>query len=196
MIRDGVTIYFVRHGQTPWNAKGLAQGHSDIELNDHGREQARQNGQRLAALVASPQGLDFVSSPFKRAKETMEILRTGLGLPRAGYRLEPRIKEMGFGVREGMSWPTYAQELLDAERLHGTEPWAWAAEGAESYADLAARALPFFREAERDTVVACHGGVSRCLLVALGGLAPAEAISMFIPQDKIMILRGTTLTWA
>ena len=56
-------------------------------------------------------------------------------------------------------------------------------------------ALPFFREATRDAVVACHGGISRCLLVALGATKPDEAINMFIPQDKIMVLRGTGLSW-
>ena len=51
MLQPGVTIYFVRHGQTPWNAASLAQGHSDIALNDLGRAQALGNAERLAALL-------------------------------------------------------------------------------------------------------------------------------------------------
>ncbi|HKJ63332.1 MAG TPA: histidine phosphatase family protein, partial [Hyphomicrobiales bacterium] len=30
-------IYFVRHGQTGWNAEKRMQGHLDIALNDTGR---------------------------------------------------------------------------------------------------------------------------------------------------------------
>ena len=197
-IRDGITIYFVRHGQTQWNAKGLAQGSSDIELNNLGREQALANGERLASLLRDKplDQMAFVSSPLKRAKATMEILRSSLGLPAAGYATDPRLKEMGFGVSEGTSWPAYVKRLIDAEREHGADPWIFAAEGGESYAALARRALPFFHEATRDTVVACHGGVSRCVLVAMAGMKPSEAIGMLIPQDRIMVLRGVDLTWA
>ncbi len=197
-IRDGVTIYYIRHGQTQWNAKGLAQGSSDIELNNLGRDQALANGERLAALLKGMDlaRFDFVSSPMKRAKETMEILRGGLGVPKAGYTTDPRLKEMGFGVNEGTSWPAYAKRLTEAEEKTGADPWAFAAEGGESYAGLAARALPFFREAARDTVVACHGGVSRCIMVAMTGMKPIDAINLVIPQDKIMVLRGKELTWA
>jgi broad specificity phosphatase PhoE len=197
-IRDGVTIYFVRHGQTQWNAKGLAQGSSNIELNNLGREQALANGERLAGLLKGTvlAELAFVSSPLKRAKETMEILRAGLGLSRDGYSTDPRLREMGFGVSEGTSWAAYAQRLIEAEQKTGADPWAFAAEGGESYAGLSARALPFFQEATRDTVVACHGGISRCVQVAMTGLKPSAAISMVIPQDQIMVLRGKELTWA
>ena len=195
-IRPGVTIYFVRHGQTQWNARGLAQGSSDIELNNKGREQAHANGERLAALVKEPGKLDYVTSPMKRAKETMEILREGLGLPGAGYRADPRLKEMGFGVFEGTSWADYAKRLTDGEKAHGTDPWTYAAEGGESYAALSARALPVFGEVTRGTVIVGHGGISRCLLVAMTGMKPTEAINMVIPQDKIMVLRGKALTWA
>jgi broad specificity phosphatase PhoE len=197
-IRDSVTIYYIRHGQTQWNAKGLAQGSSDIELNNLGREQALSNGERLSALLKGTDltKLDFISSPMKRAKETMEILRTGLGLPKAGYTIDPRLKEMSFGVSEGTSWPAYAKRLTEAEEKTGADPWVFAAEGGESYAGLAARALPFFLEAARDTVIACHGGISRCVLVAMTGMKPIEAINMVIPQDKIMVLRGKELTWA
>jgi broad specificity phosphatase PhoE len=195
-LQPGVTIYFVRHGQTQWNARGLAQGSSDIELNNTGREQARKNGERLAALVKDPAKLDYVTSPMKRAKETMQILRAGLGLPADGYTIDPRLKEMGFGVFEGTSWPEYAKRLTDAEQKTGADPWAYKAEGGESYAGLSARALPFFAETIRDAVVVCHGGVSRCLLVALAGKKPTETINTVIPQDKIMVLKGKGLTWA
>lgn len=198
MLQPGITIYFVRHGQTQWNARGLAQGSSDIELNTLGRAQALANGKRLAALLKGTDlaRLDFVSSPLKRAKETMEILREGLGLPKPGYTIDPRLKEMAFGVSEGTSWPEYAKRLTEAEQKTGADPWAFAAEGGESYAALSARALPFFREATADTVVVCHGGISRCLQVAMLGMKPTDAINMVIPQDKIMVLRGKALTWA
>src|SRR5688500_7906195 len=37
-------IYFIRHGETPWNAERRYQGRRDIPLNEKGRGQASQNG--------------------------------------------------------------------------------------------------------------------------------------------------------
>src|SRR3979490_2968968 len=45
-------IYYVRHGETSWNAQGRLQGVQDIPLNDLGRRQAAQAGNILADLFA------------------------------------------------------------------------------------------------------------------------------------------------
>jgi len=46
------TIYYIRHGETSWNAEGRLQGTRDIALNDLGRRQAAQAGGILAQLLA------------------------------------------------------------------------------------------------------------------------------------------------
>ncbi len=44
-------LYFVRHGETDWNAEGRYQGAKDIPLNDRGRGQAKLNGELLQMLL-------------------------------------------------------------------------------------------------------------------------------------------------
>ena len=45
----GMTVYFLRHGQTAWNAEKRLQGQTNIPLNDEGRRQAREAGVSIAA---------------------------------------------------------------------------------------------------------------------------------------------------
>jgi probable phosphoglycerate mutase len=194
-IDPAVTVYYVRHGETDWNKAARAQGHSDIPLNDTGRGQARRNGARLRALIGERPTLPFVASPLSRTRETMEIVRGELGLPADDYRVDDRIKELGFGVCEGMSWKDYVTDLRGVYERDGIDPWGWAAEGGESYANGVARVTSFIEELDRDTVVVAHGGVSRCIHAALGVLDRDKAIDHLIPQDRIMVLKDGRIEW-
>ena len=49
-------LYFIRHGETDWNAEGRYQGSRDIPLNDIGRGQADLNGKLLGELLERAPG--------------------------------------------------------------------------------------------------------------------------------------------
>ena len=92
------TIYFLRHGQTDWNAELRLQGQKDIPLNETGRGQARQNGRMLADLIDDPARFRYIASPIGRTRETMNLVRLELGLPSHGYETDDRLKEISFGI--------------------------------------------------------------------------------------------------
>src|ERR1700690_2748694 len=83
-ITTGRLFYFVRHGETDWNAEHRLQGQLDIPLNALGRRQAAHCAEVLRRLIAragkTAEDFAYVASPLSRARETMEILRDGLGL--------------------------------------------------------------------------------------------------------------------
>ncbi|HEY6633619.1 MAG TPA: histidine phosphatase family protein, partial [Rhizobiaceae bacterium] len=95
--------YFVRHGQTGWNAELRLQGQADTDMTELGRRQAARNGRRLAELVDKPDDFDFVASPLKRTRETMELVRAAMGLPTRGYRVDARLMEVHFGDWQGFT---------------------------------------------------------------------------------------------
>ena len=194
-MHPGITLYFVRHGETDWNAERRYQGQCDIPLNALGREQARRNGVTLAALMPSIANARFVASPLGRTRETMEILRAGMGLPAEGYALDDRLKELSYGAWEGQlqdELPVIDPAGWAARTL---DPFRWRPEGGESYADLLVRSADWLATIEHDTVVASHGGVSRCLRGHVLGLDPASIPELESPQDRVLVLRKGVMSW-
>ena len=194
-LPEGVTLYVIRHGETDWNAERRYQGQVDVPLNDKGRAQARRNGEALATCGLAPQAVDFVASPLGRARETMEIVRTRLGLEATGYRLDPALKELSYG-----HWQGVLQSELPARDPKGVaarakDPFTWRPDDGESYADLLGRTETWLKGVRRDSVIAAHGGTLRCLHALLLGLPDKDVPTLAVPQDRVLIVKNGKGTW-
>jgi broad specificity phosphatase PhoE len=172
-------LYFVRHGETDWNAERRLQGRRDIPLNALGRRQAARCGDLLCNLLAvsgaTPQQFAFTASPLSRARETMEILRTELGVPPDDYTTDARLAELSFGKWEGLTYKEV--RALDRAVLATRErdKWNFQPPGGESYAQLLVRVREWHDGITGNAIIAAHGGVARVLLVLYGVKPPAEA---------------------
>jgi broad specificity phosphatase PhoE len=159
------TLLLVRHGETEWNRVGRWQGHSDTPLNDAGREQAR-------ALAAELSDVDVVySSDLARARETAEILAEPLGLE---VRVDPRLRERGFGAWEGKTTAQIESEFGE-EHARWLAGAAQGAEDAEPFSDFAARVHAFLDEAlerhrDETVLIIAHGGSVRAVHALAAGL--------------------------
>jgi probable phosphoglycerate mutase len=196
MLKGGVTLYFVRHGETDWNAAKRYQGRRDIPLNATGRAQARRNGRVLADLIGGrATSLDHVASPLRRARETMEILRTELGLDPQGYRTDARLSEIDYGHWEGRLWTELPQTDPAGFAARQADTWGWQPIGGESYRMLSNRVACWLAGIECDTVVASHGGVSKALRGLVLQLANAEVPHLEVPQDRVLVVRAGSIHW-
>lgn len=196
MLRPGLTLYVVRHGETDWNAIQRYQGQTDIPLNDTGREQAARNGRTLAALLGDRlAALDYCASPLSRASQTMEILRRSAGLDPLAYATDDRLKEINFGHWEGELWSKLPETDPEGFAARRVDPWGWVPRGGESYRMLADRVGGFLATLERDTVVVTHGGVSRVIRGHLLDIASVEIPRLEVPQDKLLEIRHGTAVW-
>jgi probable phosphoglycerate mutase len=190
-------VYFVRHGQTAWNAEYRLQGQADTEITEFGRQQADRNGRRLAELIPDPSPFDFVASPMKRTRETMERIRVALGLPRSGYRTEPRIVELSFGDWQGFTFPELEARDPGSTKARLLDKWRFVppGEGAESYAMLQERVAPWFEALDRPTVCVTHGGIIRVIFRLVEGMSEDEAAALDIPQDTVLRQKDGRLEW-
>jgi len=192
------TIYYIRHGETEWNADGRMQGTQDIPLNDIGREQAAIAGAVLAGLFArqppSQQSLAFVASPLRRARLTMELVRRALRLPADDYAVDDRLREIGYGRWEGS---TLAQmQAADPELFarRQADRWTVPAPGGECYADVETRMRDWYNQLTADTVAVAHNGTARALMVALGIETSKSAAELFIEQGAVYVFGNGGLT--
>lgn len=148
-------FWFLRHGETDWNAEGRSQGHTDIPLNTVGVAQARR-----AALAMVDRGVaTIVASPLSRALRTAEIVAEALNLPVA---TDPGLMEVGFGVEEGRPMGDWYDDWIA-----GT----FTPEGAETFQALHDRAVAAINRATArpgPVLVVAHGALFRALRLALG----------------------------
>ncbi|WP_456274634.1 histidine phosphatase family protein [Bacillus sp. AK031] len=147
-------VCIVRHGQTDWNKERRLQGSTDIELNETGKQQARE-----ARDFLNGGGWDaIITSPLKRAKRTAEIINEGLQLPLVEMK---EFAERHFGESEGM--------LIEESRNkypNGGSP------GQETRDDVIERVLSGIEHIQRkypggNVLLVAHGAVISILLAHL-----------------------------
>ncbi|WP_157156568.1 histidine phosphatase family protein [Diaminobutyricimonas sp. LJ205] len=155
-----MTIAFIRHGQTDWNAAGRMQGRSDIVLNDTGRQQARDAVAVLTdAELAGAEWEVIVSSPLQRARETAAIIADGLGIE-LGKTYELLV-ERDYGEGEGLTMNEILERWPDRE-YPGLEPLdSVVARGRAALDEIADE------YAGRNVVIVCHGTLIRYTLASL-----------------------------
>ena len=185
------TIYYIRHGQTEWNALGRFQGSKDIPLNDLGREQATHAGGILKELLAQhardADSLGFVSSPLGRARSTMEFVRSQLELPPQHYALDDRLREIGYGHWEGSTLAEQEASHPEIFAARELDKWSSPPPEGESYASVQLRMRDWYEGLTGDTVAVAHGGTARALMVALDVQTIAAAAELPIEQGAVYV---------
>lgn len=189
--------YFVRHGLTDWNAEGRFQGQTDTDINETGRRQADRNGALLAELIGTAEGFDFVASPKRRTRETMERVRAAMGLPREGYRTDDRLIEMHYGDWERFTLAEIEQRTPGSSEAREGDKWHYRPPGekAESYELLAERISPWLAELKQPTLCVTHGGIIRVLFRLIEGWPVEAACKDPVPQNRILELNEGRLRW-
>lgn len=155
-------ILLARHGETDDNRPPVrVQGHTDVPLNERGREQARE----LAERVAGEGVVSLWSSNLARARETAAIVGERLALE---PRVDARFAETHRGDWEGLTW-----EEVEGRDPAGFAAWLAAGDefrfpGGESLREQQVRVVAALDDVaaagELPALVVCHGGTIRVAL--------------------------------
>ncbi len=153
-------ILVIRHGQTDWNALGKLQGKTDIQLNDIGRQQAKET-----IKLIKDENIDvIITSPLKRAKETAEIINKNFEVT---IIEDNRLIERGFGKNEGLT----KDDRIKLKEIHPEVNDVWNYNknidfnGIETMHDFCDRIYKFLDEIiekykDKNILIVTHGGVS------------------------------------
>lgn len=183
-------IVCVRHGRTAWNAERRFQGRADIPLDEEGRAQAR----ALAAHL-QPESFDLaLTSDLGRAAETAGFICAGRALV---LERDPDLREMAFGVWEGLTWDEIVARTPDLDYANEKAPRYYTPENGESFAELTARSVRAFErivarlEPEGRALVVSHAGVMHALVGGIFGSESELTMGLKFLPASIMRLTGS-----
>jgi len=204
-------LVLLRHGESLWNRENRFTGWTDVDLTDHGREEARRAGRLL-----KESGYTFdvaYTSVLKRAVKTLWLALEEMDLMWIPIYNSWHLNERHYGALQGLNKAETAQkfgeeQVLAWRRSYDTPPPALATDdprhpgGDPRYAtlssaelprteclkDTVARFLPYWHEtiapavrSGRRFVIAAHGNSLRALVKYLDDVSDADIVGLNIP---------------
>jgi len=170
-----IRLLLVRHGLTQWNEEKRYLGNTDIPLNKIGKQQAI----ALAHALREEHFNQIYSSTLQRALETAEVIKANREI---SLILDPRLRELNFGVFEGLTFTeakTRYPDILSTWLDNYDQP----PDKGEPFSSLTERVDSFLDDlkmitAPQTILIVSHGGCIREIIRLLLKL-PRERYWLF-----------------
>jgi probable phosphoglycerate mutase len=161
-------VIFVRHGETVWHAENRYAGSTDIALTERGHAQSR----ALADWAEQADLTAIFASPLTRSQETARESAGRTGLP---VSVDPRLRELDFGIAEGLTRAEMQQRFPDYLAAFTTDPVTHHFPKGENPVEAADRYLAFLTDLQADhregrVLVVGHSTAIRLAFCRLLGL--------------------------
>lgn len=204
-------LVLLRHGESIWNKENRFSGWTDVDLSEHGRQQAQEAG-----CVLKEHGYEFdvaYTSVLKRAIRTLWIVLDGMDIMWIPVHRDWRLNERHYGALQGLNKAETARQYGDAQvklwrRSYDIRPPALDVQDprhpsndarykhvppeqlpvTESLKDTGARFLPYWHEhiapamkSGQSVLITGHGNSLRALVKHLDGVSDADIIELNIP---------------
>jgi 2,3-bisphosphoglycerate-dependent phosphoglycerate mutase len=204
-------LVLVRHGESAWNQENRFTGWTDVDLNDRGRQEAREAG---GLMTAEKFEFDVAhTSVLKRAIRTLWMALDEMDLMWIPVYRSWRLNERHYGALQGLNKAETAAKhgeeqvkiwrrsydippppLTPDDPRHPSRDRRYAALSAselpvtESLKDTVARFLPYWHEAiapdirmGKRVLIAAHGNSLRALVKYLDNVSDQDIVEVNIP---------------
>ncbi len=210
-------LVLLRHGESQWNLDNRFTGWTDVDLTDHGRQEARAAGELLKR-----EGYVFdiaYTSVLKRAIRTLWITLDAMDLMWLPVVHSWRLNERHYGSLQGLNKAETAarfgeEQVLIWRRAYAIAPdplteddprWAGRdpryrhlAPGdipaTECLRDTVARVIPFWKDSiapaitrGRRVVVTAHGNSLRALIKYLDNISDDDIVGLNVPTARPLV---------
>lgn len=171
-------LILLRHGETEWSKSGKHTSRTELELTEHGREQALAAADTLKQMQLHDPYV--ISSPRIRAKTTAELANLDVA------EISPLISEWDYGDYEGTTTVEIRRAvpnwLVWTHGCPGGETSAQVCERADQAIDVALQHME-----SRDVVFVGHGHFSRAVITRWIEQPVYEGIRFAMPAASIAV---------
>lgn len=162
-------ILLIRHGQTEWNRNERFRGRYDVDLNEHGLDQARKTAERIEK---NWKPTAVYSSPLKRATRTAEIIAKPYALEVIPH---PGLIDIDYGEWQGLTPVEVREKWPEPYAIWINHPEKAKIPGGEPLAEVRERVMAFFSEInkthiDQTIVLVSHTVVNRLALLSILGM--------------------------
>lgn len=182
-------LWLVRHGESAGNVAASAaeragveqieitRRDADVELSGLGEAQARALGEWIAT---APTGFTVYSSPYLRARQTIDVALAQAGIHTA-VSVDERLRDRELGILDTLtSWGVERRHPDEHARKRHLGKFYYRAPGGESWADVALRIRSFLRDLDAAppgaALVVAHDAVIMLFLFVCLGLTERELL--------------------
>ena len=197
-------LILLRHGESLWNKENRFTGWTDVDLSDHGREEAR-----IAGRILKEYGLMFdvaFTSALKRAIRTLWIVLDEMDLMWVSVHRDWRLNERHYGALQGLNKSDTARQFGEGQvrllrRSYNIRPPALDVEDSrhpchdprykhlvheqlpatECLKEVVVRFLSCWLECGQTVLIVAHGNILRALIKYLDDVSEADISDLNIP---------------
>lgn len=185
-------LILVRHGESVWNAKGVWTGLTDIPLSEKGKQESR-----LAAKALKDFKLDIAyTSPLKRAKQTLDEIKSVLGLSSLPTFENKALNERDYGELTGKNKWEIEKEVGEEMFLKIRRGWDVPIKGGETLKDVYNRVVPYYQseilpklKKGINVLIVAHGNSLRALVKYLENISDKAVENLEIATGEIYIYK-------
>ena len=181
-------LLLLRHGKSEWNELGLWTGHTDIDLAETGRVEARQAAEAIRDIPIHA----IHVSDLRRAEQTMDEVKQALGLTDLPHTAHAALKERHYGAYTGKNKWQIKEEIGEEKFQQLRRGWDVPIPEGETLKDVYERVAKYFNEvirpdlqAGKNTLIVAHGNSLRALAKHVEDLSEAEVCALEIGTGEV-----------